>query len=312
LEHGLIGLAVLILERKAWCRPQVKERSDRAEQDEIVKVQTQARAAKLGQFAQSQSDHFLALGDAPDSYRQTALRLCEELAKAFLSHFRGRGFTVEYPDRRMTIITLKSADSYAALLGNAPGKDVGGHYDLETNRLVIFDFRPDQASVNGQAERVNLFTLVHETSHQLCFNTGVQKRNGQWPLCISEGLATYVEMWRPRVRNAIGGINRPRLEALRDASDWIPIADLLADDKPFEDDRTTQIAYAESWVLMHHLLTNPTRRSGLRAYLTGSAPISKQDDHRNQAEKSLGPLDKLDRVAKTEADRLLRELNQIR
>ena len=40
-------------------------------------------------------------------------------------------------------MTLKDQASYAAYLGVKPGDAVGGgHYELDTNRLVIFDFRP--------------------------------------------------------------------------------------------------------------------------------------------------------------------------
>ena len=98
---------------------------------------------------------------------------------------------MEYPKRRLTLIVLRDQDSYSALLGEAPGKDVGGHYDLETNRLVIFDFRPQQAAIAAEADRVNLFTLVHETAHQLSFNTGILNRQGR------AALMRVGRAWRP-------------------------------------------------------------------------------------------------------------------
>ena len=173
---------------------------------------------------------------------------------------------MEYPDRRLTVIALRDQDSYAALLGGAPGKDVGGHYDLETNRLVIFDFRPQQEPIAAQAERVNLFTLVHETAHQLSFNTGILNRQADVPVCVSEGLATYVELWRPGVKNAIGGVNRPRMEALRQAVDWIQIGDLLAMTRR-SSRRPSNLAYAESWLLVHYLLRASSRQPRFRQYL---------------------------------------------
>ena len=45
-------------------------------------------------------------------------------------------------------------------------------------------------------ERVNLLALVHETTHLLCFNTGLLSRKANVPAWVSEGLATYVEIWR--------------------------------------------------------------------------------------------------------------------
>ena len=275
------------------------------EAEEIAKVEKLLRAAALGPLHNTRSAHFLAVGDAAELHQRQALAVCEALGEAFLVHFHGRGFTVEYPDRRLTVIALRDQDSYAALLANAPGKDVGGHYDPETNRLVIFDFRSQQAAIVAQAERVNLFTLVHETAHQLSFNTGILNRQVDLPVCVSEGLATYVELWRPGVKNAIGGVNRPRIEALRQAVDWIQIGDLLVDDTAFEP-KTEQLAYAESWLLVHYLLRASSRQPRFRQYLAEVQGSNKPADRTRIAEKTLGPLAKLDHELKDEARKYLR------
>ena len=272
--------------------------------EEIAKVEKLARDARLAKLYSVRSVHFLAVGDAPESHQREALALCEALGEAFLAHFRARGFTVEYPDRRLTMIALRDRDSYSALIGEAPGKDVGGHYDLETNRLVIFDFRSQQEAIAAQAERVNLFTLVHETAHQLSFNTGILNRQLEPPMCVSEGLATYVELWRPGVKNAIGGVNRPRMEDLRQAVDWIPIGDLLTDDTAFEQ-KTDQLAYAESWLLVHYLLRANSRQPRLRQYVAEVQVATKAAERIRIAEKVLGPLATLDHGLKDEARKYL-------
>ena len=287
-------------------KPRAAAGEGEGEAEDIARVEKAARAAKLGAFRHSHSDHFVGIGDAPDAFRQSALRHGEALGQAFLAYFRGRGFTLEYPKRRMTVITLKDADSYAAMLGKAPGKDVGGHYDLDTNRLVIFDFRPGGGDLAAGAERVNLFTLVHETAHQLCFNAGLLDRRGEVPVCISEGLATHVELWRPGVKKAIGGVNLPRLKALVQGQDWIPIPDLLESDKAFRAAKTEQLAYAECWVLVYWLLKSRTRLAGMRDYLSDLKRPGKGLSRIQIAERSLGPLAKLDRDVKAEAERLLR------
>jgi hypothetical protein len=276
------------------------------ETDEIRQVEDKAKKAGLGPLRHARSDHFLAVGDAAESFQREALRRCEELGQAFLVHFRGRGFSVEYPAARLTIIALKDQKSYAALLGEAPGKSVGGHYDLLTNRLVIFDFRPGQDELEVQAQRVNLFTLVHETAHQLSYNTGILDRTGDMPVCISEGMATYVEMWRPGGKSPIGQVNRPRLEALRQAENWIPIRDLLSDDKAFEPE-TEQLAYAESWLLFHHLLKSNSWQPRLRDYLSRAHAAKDAAELARIAEQTLGPLDRLDREVKNDARSYLRK-----
>jgi len=283
-------------------------RGDANEAQEIAEVQASAKKAGLGPFALSRSKHFLGLGDAPDLFRETALKRCESLAEAFLTYFRERGFELAFPARASTVIALKDDASYRAYIGEAPGEEVGGHYDLETNRLVFFDFRPKRAELAAEAERVNLFTLVHETTHLLCFNTGLLSRKADVPACISEGLATYVELWRPAGKGRIGGTNAPRLEALvvarNNAERWIPIAEILADDDFVQSEKTGQLAYAESWLLVHYLLkTTPAQLAKFRAYLAEIPVAAGAAKRLEYAEARLGSLKTLDREVNRHARR---------
>jgi hypothetical protein len=273
------------------------------DEDEITKVKVLADKAGIGPFTHSQTEHFLGVGDAPASFRQSALEIGESFARVFLGHFRGRGFAVDLPVERMTVITLKDGESYRAILGETPGLAVGGHFDLDTNRLVMFDLRPQQAELAADAERVNTFTLVHETAHLLFFNTGILSRQADVPACVSEGLATYAELWRQKSRSALGGTNPLRLKALRDENNrpkaWIPVADLLKDDKWFDDAGTEQLAYTESWLLVHYLLKKEGWLPKFRAYLEGlKQQARKRPERLEYAESKLGPLDALDRAVR--------------
>ena len=130
--------------------------------------------------------------------------ICEPLSDAFLAEFRKLGFKLALPRERMTVITLKNKASYDAYCGVVAGDEVGGHFDLETNRLVVFDFRSKRAELAATAERVNTFTLVHEGMHLLSYNSGLLDRKQDVPAAIAEGLATYGELWRPKGRGKIG------------------------------------------------------------------------------------------------------------
>jgi hypothetical protein len=279
----------------AWAH----EDGDATVADVIAQVQAAAKKAGLRPFDKSRTEHFLGLGDAPERFRKSALSICEELAKEFLKYFRGQGFIkLALPQRPLTIITLKDDKSFQAYIGADPGKDVGGHYDLESNQLVVFDFR-EKEDQPGNPVRVNLFSLIHETAHLLCFNTGLLSRKADVPVCVSEGLATFVEMWQPKQRTSLRAINQPRLQALIEASDgpepWIPIAELLANDKRFQDPKNLQLAYAESWLLVHYLIRTPTRLPKFRAYLSGLPEGDEVAEKRlKYAEEQLGSLKKLD------------------
>ena len=223
LTDAMVGMAVgLALPRVGWS---IQSQDGANETEEIIAVQALAQKAGLGEFSTSRKEHFLGLGDVPEAFRKTALGICESLSVAFLSHFRDQGFNLVMPAHPLTVITLKDKDSYGAFLGEDPGKMVGGHYDLDTNRLVMFDFRPtsDQDDLQADPERVNLLALVHETTHLLCFNTGLLSRQTDVPDWVSEGLATYVELWQKNKRPAtpIGSVNRPWLLCLRASRSWI-------------------------------------------------------------------------------------------
>jgi hypothetical protein len=304
---GATGLkAMELTAQSAWADGAAEEAKT------IAQVQAAAKKAGLEPFRTGNTPHFLGLGDAPDRYRGKALDICEELSKAFLAYFKSRGFKLALPEAHLTVITLKDDDSFRAFIGADPGDDVGGHYDLETNHLVVFDFRDKKLNQPANAERVNLFSLIHETAHLLCFNTGLLSRKADVPVCISEGLATFVEMWRPGQKTSLSSINRPRLQALVEASDgpesWIPIAELLADDDRVQGPKSHQLAYAESWLLVHYLIKTPAQLPKFQAYLSDLPEGDQTAEQRvKYAKEHLGSLDKLDRDLQRYAKSLIRK-----
>jgi hypothetical protein len=265
---------------------------------------------KLGDFRTSETEHFAGVGNAPDAYRDAALGICESLGKVYQQVFRDKGFAVELPDRRMTVVTLKDRETYGKFLGEAVGAEVGGHYDVDANRLVIFDFRADGPDRAANAERVNTFTLVHETMHQLTFNTGLLDRRADVPVAVSEGLAMYGELWQHTNRRAtLGIINKGRLHVFLDQAEarltWFPVEELLANDGLFEGD-DEQVAYAESWLLVHYLMKTSTRLPRFRDYLKALAGQGERARRLEVARASLGDLGALDRELKRHLTRCLR------
>jgi hypothetical protein len=284
--------------RPGWSMQTKKAESDtESDAKEIALVQAIAKRAGLERFSSSHKAHFLGIGDADARFRTSALNICESLAPVFIQHFNSKGHKLALPKNRMTVITLKSAESYQAFLGENPGGKVGGHYDLDTNRLVMFDFRPadEGPAVVNDPTRVNLLTLVHETTHMLCFNTGLLSRESNVPDWVSEGLATYVEQWRNK-QSRIGEPNIGWLSFLKDSRDkgtpWIPITELFADDKKFDGD-TLELSYAESWLAVHYLM-KPQQLPKFRAYLAGLPSEEAAANRIKYAEKHLGPLEKLE------------------
>jgi hypothetical protein len=261
----------------------------KAVDDEVAQLQELARKARLGPFRTAESEHYLGIGDAPDGQIRAALEVCEALAKSYQEHLRGRDreFAVELPRRKMTVVVLAGPKSYAAFLGEDPGAEVGGHYELDTNRLVTFDFQT--------SARANTFTLVHEATHQLTFNTGLLDRDGDVPVCISEGLAMYAETWL-KSSPKLGQVNRRRLNQLREGGDWLPIplAELLTRDGLFDDAATRPAADGESWLLVHYLLRNKDWTPKFRDYLVAIRSRRDAANRLADAEAHFKPLSKLE------------------
>lgn len=298
LGWGAMSLAMW--PRAALAAPPASKTPLTPEEEKVVaSVRERAKKAGLGPLEARWSEHFLGIGDAPPPYSAEALKLCESYAREFLEHFRRLGFPVDYPARRMTVVLLKDAATFRSFIGER-AQGAGGQYDPESNRLVIFDMRPEQAELKAQgsdAERVNTFTLIHETAHMLCYNTGVLPAGRDIPVLIDEGLATYCEFWTPhRGRSTFGRLNEPRLgdlEALLgQGSSWIPIATLLREDEAFYDPKTDRLAYAESWLLMRSLLRQPAMVPKLKTYLAQlPGDRARREAH---AKSSLGSLDAID------------------
>ena len=103
-------------------------------------------------------------------------------------------------------------------------------------------------------------TIVHEATHQLAFNSGLQVRFADVPFWVSEGIAIYFET--PNLESTkgwrnIGAVNRLNLVNFRN---YLPrrsagsLELLLSDDKRFRDPATASDAYAEAWALNYYFL----------------------------------------------------------
>jgi hypothetical protein len=303
-----LGAAVLLwpgVAMTAWGQAPTMATKD--EQAVVDEVQARAKKAKIGAIGQTRSAHFLALGDAPSRFGREALdRICEPLGKDFLAYFRRRGFKVAYPEHRLTVVTLKDDKSFKAYIQDNPPEVVAGQYELDTNQLVMFDLRDTQGSLNEVQKRQNTLAMVHETIHLLCFNTGLLSRETDVPRAISEGLATFGELWvPPRSAKAFGATNAWRLPMLN-GSPWIPINELMTKDGLFDDPEKAQVAYVEAWLLVHYLLDQ--RRTGkFQNYLAGIPKFGAGKDRIAYAQAHLGALKDLDQRVRQHVKTVLRK-----
>lgn len=275
----------------------------------LESARKRAIASGISDLRTARTDHFEAIGNAPESYLTRALAICERLGRDYLAHFQAKGFSrLRWPRERMTVVALAGVKDFSAFLGEEADEALGGIYDLDANRLIVFDTTSQGDRATVSAARVNTFTLTHEALHQLAFNTGLLERHGDVPLCISEGLAMYGEVRKADGVSPLGQINRPRLEGLKlsrsQGQSWIPLPTLLVRDDAFLQPETEQLAYAQGWLLVYHLLRNKEEVPKLRCYLEIIAARQDAEKRLEDARGAFGDLDELDQELRRLATRL--------
>lgn len=288
-RRGLLAAGLLAAIARAGVARGARPEDDR----EAEEVAERARQAGLGAMRRAGGGLYRVLGDAPERFLRDALRLCEGLQKDYLEHFRGKGFDVERPTGRLTVVVLSGPESYAAYLGIPPGEADGGHYERTTNRLVMFDNRARDRAGAGSA-RANTIALLHEAAHQLAYNTGLLDRRADVPGWVDEGLAMYAEVRSPDGKRKVGAVNEDRLPVLLDGRAPPPrVVELVASDAALDDPAREEAAYALSWLLVYRLL-QPSHRAAFRAYLEALRKGRPAGGRLRDAEEAFGDLGRLD------------------
>lgn len=157
--------------------------------------------------------------------------------------------------------------NYARLVDHASGAFVDAYYSTRSNHVVMFcGALPETVST----ERI--VVLTHEMTHQLAYNSGLQKRGVMYPLWVSEGLATFFETCAlsESQRGAYAGRAR-RLGELGASGRLLPLYDLAALAGPEALGMSPADIYAQCWGLLAFLAQH--RPDALSAYLAGSAQL---------------------------------------
>jgi hypothetical protein len=288
----------------ASCRAGEPDPSQPDEDQERRSVEAIAAKAGLREFGTTRSAHYLGTGDTSEAFRSQTLRDCEAVAADYLNHFQACGFKVAMPATRLTVVILTDSRSAGTFGIGVRGFPISmterlipaGHYEPQTNRAIV----GLHARTNRLGEQSDLWRLAHEVTHQLTFNTGLLDRRGDVPRSIGEGFAEYGAVRKTGRQIVPGHLHKNMMtlvRARRLRTPWYPVAQLLADDRPFLLDSFKQLqplAYAQAWLLIHCLMNDRTRAERFRAYLEAIRARTDQEHRLDDAEKHLGSLDRLD------------------
>jgi len=280
------GLLLLSADGTLWAiEPHeiVKQRSDGEpfrplSRDELAKQMLSELPAGFDTYT---TRNYLICYNTSREYAAWCGLLFERLYKGFTNFWTRKGLKLRDPDLPLVAIVFDSRASYARFAQGELGKSADsiiGYYSLRTNRVTMYDLtgveslraggarRGSTAQINqmlGQPEAELLVaTVIHEATHQIACNSGLQTRFADVPLWVSEGLAEYFET--PDLQSAkgwrsIGAVNANRLARFREYLEKRPsdsLKSLIADDKRIRDTRQSLDAYAEAWALNYYLINH--------------------------------------------------------
>lgn len=190
----------------------------------------------------------------------------EQMYGEFVHNFGVRGFAIQQPELPLVAIVFTRQDNflrYSLHEGLRLNSEVLGYYSPKSNRVAMYD--APGGNTSGGDWRQTAAIIVHETAHQVAFNTGVHNRFAATPRWLAEGFGTMFEargVWDPQAfPKQSDRINRIRLAQFRlyatPRHKPGTVQELVSSDKPFE--RDPSAAYSESWALTFYLAETQPR-----------------------------------------------------
>jgi hypothetical protein len=217
-----------------------------------------------GSFEVSGTGHFMVVH--PVGQKDKWAARFEEVYRSFIHYFQTRGLRLSEPKFTLVAVvfpTRTDFQRYCATHQLPVDPNILGYYQSTSNRILMFDVTAGRAS--NVPWQVNAETIIHETAHQVAFNTGVHARFTPTPRWVAEGLGTLFEapgVWNTfQYRSQADRVNRGRLAAFKQYSSRRKrgsLAEFISSDRLFDSDPNA--AYAEAWALSFYLTETQPRQ----------------------------------------------------
>lgn len=267
--------------------------------------------------------HYVVCYNTTRPYAQWTSSLLERLHRAFNNYWQNQGIELKEPEFPLVVVIYATVDQYRAAsteeLGDAASSIIG-YYSLTTNRVNMYDLTGSDAlraasGSRGSLAEINqmlaqpaaqplVATIVHEATHQIAFNCGLQQRLAELPLWLVEGMAVYFEapdLSSTRGWRGIGKVNHLRLDTFKNnlgTPRRTSLLAMIADDKVFRDPRTATDAYADAWALNYFLIRyQPDKYVAYVKHLAEQKPLvpTTPEARIEEFRKHFGDIERLDR-----------------
>ncbi|MEM9411596.1 MAG: DUF1570 domain-containing protein [Planctomycetota bacterium] len=229
------------------------------------------------------ADNFVIAYNTEKAYARWVAGLYRRLEKSFKSYWtRKSKFKLSNkPPFPLGVIIFRTQTEYLRFMKG----DLGGvnpnmlaYYNLETNLVVMYDITADELPRDAQLNdrRITdvlntpraipmVATIIHEGTHQLMFNYGMQTRFSDTPLWLNEGLAMYFEtpdLSTTRGWRTIGIVNPVRLKQFLSFINSRPpnsLEMMLSSDEHFRNEEALDY-YAQAWAFSYFLLAKHKKK----------------------------------------------------
>ncbi len=258
----LLVLAACCVSCRAQIPVELHETSERSKGASSSKIRA-ALIRDLGRgYEVTGTGHYLVAH--PRGQRTRWPQRFEELYRSFVHYFAVRGLKLKEPSSPLVGIVCtdrRQFARYAAERGKQIQPGVFGYYSLRSNRNIVYDIN-GLAGVDDWHKTASV--IIHESTHQTAFNTGVHSRWTPPPLWVAEGLATMFEARgvcdSRHYPNRKDRINRAQLYAFKRLipSRKPEIRSLIASDRLFQ--TNPHAAYAKAWALTFYLAETRPRK----------------------------------------------------
>src|SRR5262245_32575274 len=248
---------------------------------------TSQLSAEFPGFKIHKTQRYLIVYNTSPAYAQWVGALFERLHGAFYNYWTRGGAVLHEPRFPLVAVVFDSQESYALHARREIGEATStiiGYYSMTSNRMIMYDLTGVEQAAGGRSspDRINqilsqpraertVATIVHEATHQIAFNSGLQVRFTEMPFWVSEAIAIFFgtpDLRRSKGWNGIGNVNQVNLQAFRKYLGTRKAGSLellFSDDKRFRDPATLEDAYAEAWAFNYFLLR--TRKDAYVKYL---------------------------------------------
>ncbi|NOZ41256.1 MAG: DUF1570 domain-containing protein [Planctomycetes bacterium] len=274
-------------------------------------------------FQLHESKHYVVVFNTTSTYAIWCSTLLEKLQRGFLYFWKKKGAKIHEPKVPLAVLIFKNKTTYLkhaeAELGASAGNAIG-YYSFQTNRIVMYDLTGSQAfrreySRRGSKKDITALlqtreaeplvaTIIHEATHQIAFNSGLQKRYADNPVWLSEGMAVYFETPNLSSRRLWSGtdkVNYSRWDRFRKNvrnDKAANLKTLIADDSRLRHPRTAVDGYAEAWAWNYFLIkwhpkeyTKYLETLAAKPLLTKDKPATRLADFQQHFGKDLKKLE---------------------